>query len=126
MSAPSTFAQFCTALAQRAFRGASAAWMLRTLRPEASGRGALVHARYERHMALPDVTIATPEDAIGLYELRGGHVGPYNRVLVDLWRQAGVGGECARCSFVLERGWCGPECPMCEREYLLALGHAPE
>ncbi len=59
---------------------------------------------------------------IKLYVVIGGNIGPYSNELVESWRASGVGGACARCGSVLKDGWCGPECPVCEREYQVAKG----
>ena len=57
-----------------------------------------------------------------LFERINGQIGPFASRLLAAWREAGIGGPCARCRTTLEEGWCGAECPCCEREYQEAKG----
>jgi len=59
---------------------------------------------------------------VPLFNLSCGNVGPYAGELLRAWARAGVGGACVRCLTTLEEGWCGAQCPTCERHYAEAKG----
>ncbi len=56
------------------------------------------------------------------YLIVDGEVGPFRSELIESWRSSSAGDKCVHCGSILEIGWCGVECPGCDRTYQVALG----
>lgn len=65
---------------------------------------------------------AARADALPLFVIIDGAVGPVHPDLVASWDSSSAGSPCARCAAILEDELTGLECPGCMREYAIARG----
>lgn len=65
---------------------------------------------------------AARAEALPLFVIIDGAVGPVHPDLVASWDSSSAGSPCARCAAILEDELTGLECPGCMREYAVARG----
>ncbi len=65
---------------------------------------------------------AAQAEALPLFVIIDGAVGPVHPDLVASWDSSSAGSPCARCAAILEDELAGLECPGCMREYAAARG----